>query len=260
MPKREAAILIADILDACNKIGRYTKGLSHDDFLNDEKTIDAVIHNLTVIGEAAQRMPESDRARYSDVQWHQIACLPKHIVHDYAGVDVEIVWQVISESIPELKTQLGHGHYDHSTTPPTQAPSPALADLIMAFESQSMHELEPIGVYVSKSNGTVVYDDESLTGEPCPVEDIDENDDYLALPDKYDFDLGQRLVWRFIRQRIPDHEDYVRGLFKGRGAYGRYKDFLSQHDLLDEWFTFEAEASKQALLDWCEVNQIPIRN
>lgn len=106
MPKRDPAILIADMLDACAKIHRYTEGMSRESFLQDEKTIDAVIRNLTVIGEAAQQMPETDRNQYSDIQWHQITGMRNRIVHDYAGIDVEIVWQVITSNIPELKKDL----------------------------------------------------------------------------------------------------------------------------------------------------------
>lgn len=130
------------------------------------------------------------------------------------------------------------------------------SELEMAFDFCSFSE--DCCTYVSKQNGAIVYDGEMITGEPFPVEDIEFNDDYLALPDKHDLDLGTRLVWRFVRQEIPGLEPKVREIFSRRGAYRRWKDFLDANDLLDKWYTFENAATKQALLDWCEANGVPI--
>jgi uncharacterized protein with HEPN domain len=102
MPERDPELLVEDIRTACLKIQRFTDGMTKEAFLSNELVVDAVIRNLTVIGEAAQQMPESGRLSYPDVAWHQIAGMRNRIVHDYAGVDLEIVWVVITENIPEL--------------------------------------------------------------------------------------------------------------------------------------------------------------
>lgn len=129
-------------------------------------------------------------------------------------------------------------------------------DLEMAFCFSD--EFGESRAYVSKLNGEIVYDDEMISGEPCPVEDIEFNDDYLPLPDQRELDLGTRLVWRFVRQEIPGLEPKVREMFSRRGAYRRWKDFLDRNDLLDQWHGFEDEATRQALLKWCFENKIPI--
>jgi hypothetical protein len=103
-----------------------------------------------------------------------------------------------------------------------------------------------------------VYDDENVSGEPCSVEDIDCHDDYVQVPDKYELDLGTALIWKFVAQQIPALEPKVRELFSRRGAYRRWKSFLEQMDLLDAWYSFENESTRQALLDWCESEGIPI--
>jgi hypothetical protein len=132
-----------------------------------------------------------------------------------------------------------------------------LDELEMAFAFFAGME-EDCQAYVSKRDGSIVQDVEVLSGEPCPVEDIEFNDDYLPLPDKRELDLGTRLVWRFVRQEIPGLEPKVREIFSRRGAYRRWKDFLDRNDLLDQWYSFENEATTRALLEWCEENGVPI--
>ena len=112
--------------------------------------------------------------------------------------------------------------------------------------------------YISKLTGEIVHDAEAVTGEHCPVEDIDCDDNYLHLPDNFDLDLGQRLVWRFVGIEIPGLEPKVREIFSRRGAYRRWKDFLENNGLLDKWYTFENESTREALVDWCKAHGVPI--
>jgi hypothetical protein len=127
-----------------------------------------------------------------------------------------------------------------------------------AFEYQNSTEISEINTYIHKKTGEIVCDDEDASGEPCPIDDIEDHPDYLHLPDKYELDLGQRLVWRFVRQEIPGLEPKIREIFSRRGAYSRWKDFLSNNDLLDKWHDFENNSTRQALLDWCAENGIPM--
>ena len=91
MPKRNPTLLLEDILAAITKINRYIDGLDQAAFLNDDKTVDAVVRNLEIIGEASRQLPNEFKADYTDVPWHEIAGLRNRIVHDYMGVDLEIV-------------------------------------------------------------------------------------------------------------------------------------------------------------------------
>jgi uncharacterized protein with HEPN domain len=106
MPKRDPALLIQDMLNGIQKIKRYTSGVDRKSFLKDEKTIDAVVRNLEVIGEAARQLPGDFAARHSNIPWGQIAGLRNRIVHDYFGLDLEIIWQIIRHDLPQFEVQL----------------------------------------------------------------------------------------------------------------------------------------------------------
>jgi uncharacterized protein with HEPN domain len=106
MSKRDTDVLLEDIDTAVSKIFRYTASMSKSDFLEDEKTVDAVIRNLEIVGEAIRHLPETYKAKHQDIPWAQIVGMRNRIVHDYAGVDLEIVWQVVTASLPEFRTNL----------------------------------------------------------------------------------------------------------------------------------------------------------
>ncbi len=98
---RDVTVFLEDILDACGKIGRYTSELSLEQFRQDEKTIDAVVRNLEIIGEAAKKLPEDTRTGIA-VDWKRIAGLRDVLIHDYFGIDVEIIWDIVQTKIPDL--------------------------------------------------------------------------------------------------------------------------------------------------------------
>lgn len=106
MSKRIPALLLEDIRSALAKIRRYIGGLTRAAFLHDEKTVDAVVRNLEVIGEAAKQLPATFKAAHPEIEWAQLAGLRNRIVHDYAGVDLEIIWQIVQTSLPELEIKL----------------------------------------------------------------------------------------------------------------------------------------------------------
>lgn len=106
MSKRDPALLIEDICVAMDKIARYTAGMERPAFLADEKTADAVVRNLEIIGEAAKQVPEDFKARHASVPWAQMAGLRNRIVHDYAGIDLELIWEIVGHSLPPLREQL----------------------------------------------------------------------------------------------------------------------------------------------------------
>ncbi|WP_291400611.1 HepT-like ribonuclease domain-containing protein [Daejeonella sp.] len=84
----------------------YTKDLSLDEFLKDDKTIDAVIRNFEIIGEAANRIPDSIRDKFPMVNWHRIRGFRNRIVHDYMGIDFEIVWEIIDKDLDVLQRNI----------------------------------------------------------------------------------------------------------------------------------------------------------
>jgi len=106
MSKRSLELLVEDIWESIEKIERYTEGLTQDNFQSDEKTTDAVVRNLEIIGEAAGRLPEEYTERHSDIEWVKIIGLRNRIVHEYFGVDLQIIWQIIKKDLPVFKTSL----------------------------------------------------------------------------------------------------------------------------------------------------------
>jgi len=106
MSKREPNLLLEDIIESIQKIKIYTSGLSLDEFLKDDKTIDAVIRNFEIIGEAANRIPDEIRDKFQLVNWHRIRGFRNRIVHDYMGIDYEIVWEIIEKDLEELKNRI----------------------------------------------------------------------------------------------------------------------------------------------------------
>jgi uncharacterized protein with HEPN domain len=106
MSKREAPLLLQDINDSIKKIKLYTIGMSFEMFQNDDKTIDAVIRNFEIIGEAANRIPDELKEKFNNVNWHRIRGFRNRIVHDYMGVDLEIIWEITEKNLEEFQEQI----------------------------------------------------------------------------------------------------------------------------------------------------------
>lgn len=96
-------MLIEDIWDSMEKIARYVIGMDLNSFQQDDRTIDAVVRNLEIIGEAANRLPESFKLQYAEIPWRKIVGLRNRIVHEYFGVDVDIVWSILQSDLPALR-------------------------------------------------------------------------------------------------------------------------------------------------------------
>jgi uncharacterized protein with HEPN domain len=110
MSKRSLELLIEDIWESIEKIERYTEGMTQDNFESDEKTTDAVVRNLEIIGEAAGRLPEDFTDRHSEIEWVKIIGLRNRIVHEYFGVDLQIIWQILKKDLPAFKLSLKKIH------------------------------------------------------------------------------------------------------------------------------------------------------
>lgn len=106
MSERTPHLLLEDILDAAQRIVEYTAGMTFEEFAEDNKTVDAVIRNIEVIGEATHLLPYEFKLKYSEIDWIRIRGFRNRIVHDYFGVDLEIVWQITTDYLPGLITGL----------------------------------------------------------------------------------------------------------------------------------------------------------
>ena len=106
MPERDWRLRIHDMLGCIAKIERFTDGLDLAAFERDERTIDAVLRNLEVIGEASVRIPERIRTDNPDLPWRQMRAIRNVVVHEYFGVNLPIIWETVTRRLPELKSAL----------------------------------------------------------------------------------------------------------------------------------------------------------
>lgn len=106
MSKREPNLYIQDILDSISKIEEYIKGLSFEEFYQSNITIDAVVRNFEIIGEATRNIPKQIKDRYKEVTWRKIINMRNKVIHEYFGVDEEILWKTIKDDLPIFKTQI----------------------------------------------------------------------------------------------------------------------------------------------------------
>jgi hypothetical protein len=89
-------------------------------------------------------------------------------------------------------------------------------------------------------------------------DDIEDEANYVAIPDKRELDLGKPLVLDFAREFLPDDFDEVRWMFSKRGAYKNFRALLIRRNVLDRWYDFESKATERALREWCELNSIAV--
>jgi len=116
MSKRDTLLLLDDMLQSAQKIKQYTKGFGYKEFLADNKTIDAVVRNFEIIGEAANRIDPDFRDQNPVIEWKRIRGFRNRIVHDYFGIDHEIVWNIIETYLDELTDRLETIIKDFKTT------------------------------------------------------------------------------------------------------------------------------------------------
>lgn len=104
--KRHYSLFIEDAIDAMNKIDNYIEGLDYDSFTKNSMVIDAVIRNLEIIGEAIRNIPDNIIDKYPDIPWKRMIGLRNIVIHTYFGIDLENIWKIITENIPEVKPQI----------------------------------------------------------------------------------------------------------------------------------------------------------
>ncbi len=103
MSPRDWRLYADDILQSCEKIRRYVAGMTYEAFVADERTRDAVIRNLEIIGEAAKKVPAETRAKASTVDWRKVCGMRDVVSHEYFGIDLNVVWSTATTKIDELE-------------------------------------------------------------------------------------------------------------------------------------------------------------
>ena len=138
----------------------------------------------------------------------------------------------------------------------------SIGDITEAFEfANASGDMGEFLAFVCKRTGKIHYQtdfpDVAEINEELP-DDIDDEEKYVALPDKRELGLGKPLVLDFARQFLPDDFEDVRYFFSRRGAYPKFKALLARRRAIDRWHAFEAKAAEQALRDWCALHSIEI--
>jgi uncharacterized protein with HEPN domain len=100
--ERNWKIRVNDILDCITKINAYTKDMNFDQFINEGKTIDAVIRNFEIIGEAAGHIPLEVQEKYPELGWFEMRGMRNILAHEYFGISLPIIWYAIKNDLPSL--------------------------------------------------------------------------------------------------------------------------------------------------------------
>jgi uncharacterized protein with HEPN domain len=103
---KEPIIFVEHVLDNIQDIDNFTKDVSQEDFLKNKEKQNAIIRSLEVIGEAVKNIPKNIQVKYNQVPWKEIAGTRDKISHHYFGVDLELIWKIIQENLPNLKKQM----------------------------------------------------------------------------------------------------------------------------------------------------------
>ena len=106
MFKREWKLFVEDLLESIESIEKYVINMDFERFKNDKKTIDAIVRNFEIIGEASKSVPDNIKNEYQDVDWKGMAGMRNRIAHEYFGISLTIVWHIIKQELPRLEKQM----------------------------------------------------------------------------------------------------------------------------------------------------------
>ena len=133
----------------------------------------------------------------------------------------------------------------------------SLSEIIDAYYFVNVSSYGSNRAILCKDTGQIFYVSEEAGIDEIGEQDIEPKNS-IEIPDKYELDLGQRLVFEFVEMYLPDEYHRVRQMFRKRGAYSRYKRFLESRGMLDTWYEFENQREEQALRQWCKENGIEL--
>lgn len=103
---RDVSLYMGDIVEACDRVRSYIERLTFETFVADNRTVDAVVRNLEIVGEAAKKVPSTVRSRAERVPWREMAGLRDVVAHAYFGIDHHIIWDVASNHLPQLREDI----------------------------------------------------------------------------------------------------------------------------------------------------------
>ncbi len=103
MSERGDKEFLSDILESIRRIELYIERMDYGEFLKDIRTQDAVVRNLEIIGEATKRLSEDLRERNPGIPWKNMAKVRDRLIHAYFGINYDVVWQIATNEIPEIK-------------------------------------------------------------------------------------------------------------------------------------------------------------
>ena len=103
---RDYKLYLDDILQAIRKIEKYTKSLNANKLKKEDLVVDGVVRNLEIIGEATKNIPQDIKKKHLDIEWRKIAGLRDILAHEYFGIDLEILWDIVKNKLPELKKKV----------------------------------------------------------------------------------------------------------------------------------------------------------
>ncbi|MBS1663103.1 MAG: DUF86 domain-containing protein [Bacteroidetes bacterium] len=106
MSKRSPSVIVGDILRCIEHVESYTKALTFDDFSSNFMVIEACLYNIQVIGEAVNQLADAVKAANQQVPWNLIKGMRNRLIHEYFGTDLPLVWNVITDDLPGLKSEL----------------------------------------------------------------------------------------------------------------------------------------------------------
>lgn len=116
---RDHRVFLQDVLDAVANVAEFVGSMSRQEFDTDKKTLHAVVRNLEVIGEAVKGVPTDVRVKYPQVPWQRIAGLRDILIHHYFEIDIDIVWDIVQNKLPELRE-----HIQRILGEPGETPAP----------------------------------------------------------------------------------------------------------------------------------------
>ena len=131
-------------------------------------------------------------------------------------------------------------------------------DIEYAFDFVNFGQPGEHEAYLNIHTGETYWYSEFGDNEEELPEDIDDENKYIALPDKNDLDLGKRLVLSFAYEYLPEEAEKIEAIFHHKGAYSKFKSILERRDIIDSWYDYENTAQENALREWCKLNGITI--
>jgi uncharacterized protein with HEPN domain len=106
MKRNDDFVFLKDVIDAINRIETYIEGVSKDTFFNHLMMQDAVMHQIEIIGEASNRISDVFQEEHPELPWMEMRAIRNKIVHDYRGIELEIIWDTVRNNLPGLKAHV----------------------------------------------------------------------------------------------------------------------------------------------------------